>query len=565
MKQHFNRIFSALLAVVLCVGLLTVAVSVSAAEASGTCGDDLTWSLQNGVLTIAGTGAMDDYREHYQAPWTDYADRIQRIVVSSGVTAIGRRAFYGLSALTTATLPSSVTKLSALAFAECSALTQITLSGVEEIGWACFYNCLSLSNVTLPDCLRIVGEEAFYHCSSLSGITVPRGVEQLGAMAFTYCSSLVYVRIEAPIDVLSNWVFYGCDLLWELYLPSTIETVEKNALGECPSLYYVDFGGSQEVKEEIEYQLAQETTREPNTSTTAEVVFVDYGDVKITTTTTFQTGSSDIPGNIETGTVVSATVTDPAGWEEVADYIESNDFHGGEPKITVEVQDDLSIPQGALEDLEKENVIVTIHTSDNVDWTIVIPHQDETSLSGAQDLSVTLKQNTSDKYADTIGDAKSYIVTMGDTTLKSTVLIPLGNDTARRTATLYLVDGNELKKLASVVVDDDGKAAFPLAGTEAGDYVVALDVQDIPQEEVRIPNKLAAEYGIEYTYGATLTDAYGNQYVLTGRVNKLGFGIGELTLIIVGVLVASIVVVGAVMFMWNKQQKRIYANAAREK
>jgi hypothetical protein len=195
----------------------------------------------------------------------------------------------------------------------------------------------------------------------------------------------------------------------------------------------------------------------------------------------------------------------------------------------------------------------------------VIPHQDETSLSGAQDLSVTLKPNTSDKYSKTIGDAKSYIVTMGDTTLKSTVLIPLGNDTARRTATLYLVDGNELKKLASVVVDDDGKAAFPLAGTEAGDYVVALDVQDIPQEEVRIPNKLAAEYGIEYTDGATLTDAYGNQYVLTGRVNKLGFGIGELTLIIVGVLVASIVVVGAVMFMWNKQQKRIYANAVSKK
>ena len=36
---------------------------------SGTCGDNLTWNLTEGVLTISGTGAMTDYDNSSFAPW----------------------------------------------------------------------------------------------------------------------------------------------------------------------------------------------------------------------------------------------------------------------------------------------------------------------------------------------------------------------------------------------------------------------------------------------------------------------------------------------------------------
>ena len=44
-------------------------LSVSAA-ASGTCGDNLTWTLDDdyGTLTISGNGDMDDYGS-YSYPW----------------------------------------------------------------------------------------------------------------------------------------------------------------------------------------------------------------------------------------------------------------------------------------------------------------------------------------------------------------------------------------------------------------------------------------------------------------------------------------------------------------
>lgn len=553
MKHPINRIFSALLAFLLCVGLF--AFPASAAE--GTCGDDLTWVLENGTLTISGKGEMYNYTEDSMAPWYESADLIQCIVVDDGITSVGDLAFYGLSNLNVVSLPSTVRTLGDLAFADCIKLVHIAISGVEEIGWGCFYGCSSLVNLILPDGLRSIGDQAFYFCISLAGITVPESTVEFGAMVFTYCENLVYVKIKSPIKVLPYWTFYGCERLKELYLPGSIAKVEKDALGECPDLYYVDYSGSAEVKAEIEYQLAQETIREKDPAYRTDVVYSQTDGAVITTATKTQINDDEWSEDSESGTTIDATVTDSSGWEDVVDSITGSMNAGASPEVDVQVQEGTEMPEGALTDLADRDVTITINTSDNAEWQIIMEDQTPDSLKGSQDFSLEFEKNDSDKYADVIGDADSYIITLGETTLNSTVLLPLGSEAARRVATLYLVDGKELVKLSSVIVDYDGKAAFCLAGTSEGEYVIALDVQDIPKDEVLIPEKLAGEYDI--TYGSTLTDAYGNQYVLTGRVNKLGISLGTLTWIIVGILLGSVVLVGVVMVIWNKQQKKAYA------
>ena len=63
---------------------------------SGTCGENLTWSLDNnGTLTISGTGEMGNYE--YHSPWESYQSHITTIVISEGVTSLGERAFWGLT------------------------------------------------------------------------------------------------------------------------------------------------------------------------------------------------------------------------------------------------------------------------------------------------------------------------------------------------------------------------------------------------------------------------------------------------------------------------------------
>ena len=59
---------------------------------------------------------------------------------------------------------------------------------VSSIGERAFYNCDSLSSITLPDGLESIGDEAFRECNSLSSITPPEGLESIGSFVFYGCS-----------------------------------------------------------------------------------------------------------------------------------------------------------------------------------------------------------------------------------------------------------------------------------------------------------------------------------------------------------------------------------------
>ena len=75
------------------------------------CGTDATWTFEDGVLTISGTGAMTDDSDASPAPWNDYKDSIQKVVITSGITQIGANAFAGCSQLRLLVIPTSVTLL----------------------------------------------------------------------------------------------------------------------------------------------------------------------------------------------------------------------------------------------------------------------------------------------------------------------------------------------------------------------------------------------------------------------------------------------------------------------
>ena len=65
---------------------------VSAFAQGGTTGP-LTWNLNDGTLTISGTGAMPNYGER-EAPWYNYRESINVGVLETGITGIGVHAFF---------------------------------------------------------------------------------------------------------------------------------------------------------------------------------------------------------------------------------------------------------------------------------------------------------------------------------------------------------------------------------------------------------------------------------------------------------------------------------------
>lgn len=112
---------------------LIVALPITAnAETSGTCGDNLTWTLDdNGTLTISGTGDMTNYDNFsHMAPWYSERENITRLKISDNVTSIGNSAFQACR-LTHVTIPGSVTSIGQSAFSRCRSLTDVYYTGSE--------------------------------------------------------------------------------------------------------------------------------------------------------------------------------------------------------------------------------------------------------------------------------------------------------------------------------------------------------------------------------------------------------------------------------------------------
>lgn len=99
-------------------------------------------------------------------------------VIPNSVTSIGYAAFYNCSSLTRVTIGNSVTSIEDSAFNDCKSLTSITIpDSVTSIGYRAFYNCDSLTSITIGNSVTSIGESAFYGCSSLKEVNY-KGTEE---------------------------------------------------------------------------------------------------------------------------------------------------------------------------------------------------------------------------------------------------------------------------------------------------------------------------------------------------------------------------------------------------
>ncbi len=215
--------------------------------ASGTCGDNLTWVLDNeGTLTISGTGEMYDwtYIPSERAPWNNLAYNIFTVIIEDGVESIGKYAFYR-DDIEKVEIPDSVTKISSNAFWYCTSLTTITIpDSVKEMGSSVFYRCESLTSIKIPDGVTSIGETTFLGCTSLATVTIPDSVTSIGLLAFRDCESLTNIVIPEGVTIIKNQTFYGCSSLINITIPKSVTEIESLAFYGCSSLTDVYYGGT---------------------------------------------------------------------------------------------------------------------------------------------------------------------------------------------------------------------------------------------------------------------------------------------------------------------------------
>ena len=106
----------------------------------------------------------------------------------------------------------TITSLSNYAFELCS-LTSATLpSSVTKIGEYPFDICQSLESVNIPSAVTDIGRSAFYMCSSLKSINIPTGVTMINASTFGDCTSLTSIIIHSKIGYIGEYAFSNAGL-----------------------------------------------------------------------------------------------------------------------------------------------------------------------------------------------------------------------------------------------------------------------------------------------------------------------------------------------------------------
>lgn len=181
------------LTVLLCALLACLMVtSVSAAE--GTCGDYISWTLEDEVLTLSGSGATTHYERNgdtdvVPTPWWDQRDSITTVVVEEGIEKLDNYCFYRCANLTEVQLPESLQRIETRVFA----------------------GCRSLKSITFPKNLSYIGYEACVN-TGLTEITFEGYAPKAsGTPPFSGLTATVYYNGDSNFSATN----YGGNLTWE--------------------------------------------------------------------------------------------------------------------------------------------------------------------------------------------------------------------------------------------------------------------------------------------------------------------------------------------------------------
>ena len=156
------------------VAMLNKGEESAAVVASGSCGTDVQWSLdEKGVLRLSGTGRMTDYQNATEVPWEEMRNQITRVQFDDAITNIGNCAFYACSNLTEVITPKALSEVGKYSFAICTSLVSIDLpNGTKRIGEHAFTMDSALKSITIPSSVLGIGTEAFYNCERLTKVKI---------------------------------------------------------------------------------------------------------------------------------------------------------------------------------------------------------------------------------------------------------------------------------------------------------------------------------------------------------------------------------------------------------
>lgn len=554
-QKSIFRLMTLLLVSVLLLPCIPV---VNAAE-GGTIAGGLQWNFDGASLAIIGSGEIPNYTENSPAPWYHLRDQIVSLTLSEEITAIGDYAFYGCSELSSLTIPPSVSHIGKWAFFGCSAMDILNLNeGLYTISDSAFEQC-GIRDLRVPESVVAIGHHAFYYCSNLVSVSIPGYVGSFGSGIFAYCSSLLRADINATKTSLPKWTFYGCHQLFEVYIRDgkinaeelKVSTPPRSELDESDSQVAETTEPTQKPAEpstQLPSSGGQTTLDGGDKEKEQEVTTVEKTD-DATVVSTIISGSSP-----EQKVEIEATVVTSDGWKDVLHSVENAEGNQriagatSSVNVTIYATADNFVPGDVLVEFAERNVILRIITVSGSQFVLECKNLTKKQLKNGLDLSYTLE--LLDEPPEALHGHESYKLQFKESMeIPVEVIIRLPARLRRQTASLYHTDKKEqLELVQTVMLDDEGNAHWYIQKlTNSIVYYIGIGISGQDPAEILIPDVLYEEYDL-------IDHSTGKQYKITGRKSSWNMGLSKVMIILAVVMVSVMVVVGFVMYFWNKQK-----------
>ena len=191
--------------------------TVISAKAAESFGDYKYEVLDNGTVEI-----------------TNYTGSTAELVIPSEidgktVTSIGKRAF-DYSAMTSVTIPDTITNIGSFAFTYCTALETINIpESVTAIGENAFATCKKLKSITIPSSVTRIEDLTFNSCEALEKVVLPSGITYIGKNAFGRCTALKNFDIPASVTYIGPYAFSYDKDLEKPDIPAGVTYIGENA------------------------------------------------------------------------------------------------------------------------------------------------------------------------------------------------------------------------------------------------------------------------------------------------------------------------------------------------
>ena len=152
------------------------------------------------------------------------------------VTTIGQAAFKNKTAISSVTIPNTVTELKSSVFEGCTNLSCVAIpNSVTKLGNKTFKDCTSLTQIELPNSITTIGTHLFSGCTNLEEYNIPTSLTKLNDRMFENCEKITTFTFPSHITALGDYVFNGLSFE-ELEIPGTITTLTENSFSGITSI-----------------------------------------------------------------------------------------------------------------------------------------------------------------------------------------------------------------------------------------------------------------------------------------------------------------------------------------